>query len=429
MSEATDEVSPAATAPEPTPPVEPRRDPQRTRRRRRVLLATMAVLTGLGAGLALAGLSAVRNSTLGRYEPTAGPDEPGYRAAIVSSPTLGVMLVADDGTLAGAVVLALAPDDTSGTVVLVPTSIEVTDAAASGEDGADDGPGGATGEGMTLAEAYETGGVAAAAPMLGGVLNAAIDHTVEIDATTWEQLLAPVGAVEVALDEPVAEWDAGDVRLQPDEVGGFLAALEDGEDDLARMSRQQQFWEAWLAEVEDGGRSALPGEVGSGIGRFVEAIADDDGVVEALPVIRVDDGDADAAGVFRADPTRLDAFVAGAIPYPRAPEPGARIRVRLLNGSGDPALLTRAARSLVAGGAEVVVIGNPDPLEQPETLLVPAGPESEPLADWLQAVIDGGTVELVPSESTAGAAGDEIDVTVILGQDAEDIFGREQTSD
>jgi hypothetical protein len=422
VSEATEKVSPATTTPEPTPPVEARPDPRRTRRRRGALLAAMAVLTALGAGLALAGLTEVRDSTLGRYETAAGPDEPGYRASIVSSPTLGVMLVAEDGSLAGAVVLALAPDDTSGTVVLVPTSIVVTDAA-------DDGSGGTSAAGVTLAEVYESGGAAAAAPMLGNVLNAAIDHAVEIDATTWEQLLEPVGAVEVTLDEPVAEWDAGEVSLQPDEVGPFLAALEDGEDDLARMSRQQQFWEAWLAEVQDGGRSALPGEVGSGIGRFVEVIAGDDGVVVALPVIRVDAADADEADVFRADATRLDPFVAGAIPYPRAPEPGARIRVRLLNGSGDPALLTRAARSLVAAGAEVVVVGNPDPLEQPETLLVPAAPESEPLADWLRAVIDGGTVELVPAESTAGAAGDEIDVTVILGQDAEDIFGREQTAD
>lgn len=412
-------VRAAAPPRDPGLPLEPasgRPSNEHLQRRRTALLAGIGVLTVVGVGLGVGGLSAVRNSTLGEYRTAAGPSEPGYRASVVRTPTMGVLIPGDDGSLAGAAVLALTPDDAGGSVAVLPPSTVATHA-----DGA------SSGDEVTLADVYASDGVDGAAEAMAGVLIAAVDQTVELDAATWEQLVAPVGSVEVMLDDPVAEWPAGEVELEPDEVGAFLAAHEDGEGDLARVERQQEFWTAWLAAVRAGGDSALPGEVESGIGRFVRVIAAGEGAALSVPVNRVDGADSADEALFVADAGRLGDFVAATIPWPTSPGVPERISVRLLNGSGDPDLLTEVAKELVAAGAEIDVVGNPDPLDQAETVIVHTE-ATVGYARWLQSVIDGRLREVAPT-SPDGADGDAIDVTVILGQDAGDLLEREQTSD
>ena len=81
VSDAADEARRAAT----------RRTSTAVRRRRHRVLAGMGVLTVAGVALAVGGLSAVRNSTAGRYQQAIGPAEPGYQASVVPTPTLGVL--------------------------------------------------------------------------------------------------------------------------------------------------------------------------------------------------------------------------------------------------------------------------------------------------------------------------------------------------
>ncbi len=362
----------------------------------------MGALTIAGAALAVGGLSAVRNSTVGRYQQALGPTEPGYQASVVPTPTMGLLLRSGDGRLAGAAVLALEPEDAGGTVALVPASIVVTDAA---------------GAEHTLDEVYADRGPEAASQALGEVLTVAVDETVEVDEATWTQLVEPVGPVTVQLDDPVGEWAAGEVELQPSDVGRFLAARAADEPDLARVDRQQAFWDAWLPKVRDAGEAALPGEVETGVGRFVRAIAAGEGAAAAVPVGREDTAD----GVrYRPDPRRLGQFVSVTIPYPTSPAPGIRIRVRLLNGTDDPALTERAARALVRSGAAVSVVGNAATFSEPETRFVHGGPQ-EDQARWLQQALGVGRLDPAGGgQDGATSTDDDIDVTVILGQDAED---------
>ena len=383
----------------------------RIRRRRTVLLAGMGALTIAGAALAVGGLSAVRNSTVGRFQQALGPAEPGFQASVVPTPTMGLLLRSSDGRLAGAAVLALEPEDAGGSVALVPASIMVAD-----ETGAE----------RTLDAVYSESGAEAASQALGRVLTVAVDETIEVDEATWTQLVEPVGPVTVRVDDPVGEWAAGEVVLQPDDVGRFLAARAADEPDLARVERQQAFWDAWLPMVQDAGEDALPGEVETGIGRFVRAIAAGDGTAAAVPVGREDTAD----GVrYRPDPRRLGQFLSVTIPYPTSPAPGVRIRVRLLNGTEDPALTERAARALVSSGAAVAVVGNASTFAEPETRFVYGDPQ-EDQARWLQASFGFGRLESAGGgQDGAMSTDDDIDVTVILGQDAEDNLGREQTPD
>jgi hypothetical protein len=382
------------------------------RRRRQVVLAGMGALTLAGVALAVGGLSAVRNSTAGRYQQALGPTEPGYQASVVPTPTMGVLVRTSDGHLAGAAVLALEPGDAGGSVVLVPAATVVGDE---------------TGTERTLDEVYVNGGAAEASQALGRVVTAAVTDTVVLDDADWARLVEPVGPVTVQNEDAVGDWPAGEVELAAADVGPFLSARGDGEEDLARVDRQEAFWDAWLPLVRDAGEGALPGEIDTGIGRFVRAVASGGGEAAALPVGR-EDGPNGAQ--YRTDGLRVGAFVSGAIPYPVSPAPGQRVRVRLLNGTDDPQLTERAARALVADGAEVAIVGNAATFDEPETRLVYADPAFDDRVTWLSALLGFGRAERVGGGQDGEIAADEgIDVTVILGQDARDPLGREQTSD
>jgi hypothetical protein len=369
----------------------------------------MGVLSAFGAALAVGGLSLVRGSTAGRYEPTLAPADPGYQARVVPTPTMALVHRGADGALAGVSLLALEPGDEGGSVVVVPPSTLLT---------------GSPGQ-TTIAETYRDDGVEAAVSAVAEVMTVAVAEHVEIDDTHWARLVTPVGPVEVSLDDPVGEWSAGTVALDADEVGRFLTLRADGETDLDRLERQEQFWSAWLSLVAEGGDDAVPGEVDTGVGRFVRGIARGTVVTSGLPVARVD---GPGAARFRPEADRIAELVARAVPYPTAARPGGRIRVRLLNGTRSADLTTPAARALVAGGAEIVVAGNAPTFDVAETSLLPSDAERHNLAVWLQAILGGGRVERMPGgqvgEGGQAAPDEEIDVTVILGDDAGDLIRR-----
>ncbi|HEX6423728.1 MAG TPA: LytR C-terminal domain-containing protein [Acidimicrobiales bacterium] len=376
----------------------------RIRRRRSAVLAGMGALTVVGVGLAVTGLSNVRSSTVGRYEEVVGSDEPGHQAYVVPTPTMGVLHRDAGGELVGTALLALEPGDDGGAVIVVPPATVVRP----------------TEGGATLADVYGDEGAAAAAQALGLVVTAAVTEHVELDDDLWAQLVEPAGTVELRLDQGVGRWDAGDVTLEPADVGPFLAARGETESDLARLERQQAFWSAWLPLVEGGGEDALPGEASSGIGRFLRGVAHG-ATVAGLPVGR--DDSADEVRLV-PDAALLGDLVAQVVPYPEAPEPGGRVRVRLLSGTGDADQAAAAARSLVAGGAEIVIVGNAPTFDVAETTLVPSDPEREPLAGWLQATVVDGRIEEAADGLDGIPPDEEIDVTVILGQDAGDLMRR-----
>jgi len=248
-----------------------------------------------------------------------------------------------------------------------------------------------------------------------------------VDDTRWASLVAPVAPVTVDLETPVGLWQPGEVALQGDEVGAFLAARAPGESELDRLSRQAAFWSAWLAGVEAGDSDAVPGEIDSGIGRFVRGVAEESST-SVLPVTPVGSGGGTAA-TFLPDEDRIAELTTEAVPYPLSPAPGRRVRVRLLNGTTDDDLTLAAARQLVEAGAEITIAGNADSFRVAETTLTYTSPDERDEARRLADAFGVGTVEeadQAPSSTggTADEAGAEIDVTIVLGWDARDLIGR-----
>jgi hypothetical protein len=377
------------------------------------VLAALGTTTLAGAGLATVGLSLVRHSTAGRYvEPPVGPDEPGYQAYVAATPTLAVVHRDTDGDLVGAALLALRPGDDGGSVVLVPPST----LAPAGRGQA------------TVTSAYADGGAESVADVVTDLLDVAVEDTVEVDDDRLATLVGPVAPVTVTLDAPVGPWPAGDVSVAASEVASFLGGRPAGEPELDRMARQAALWTAWLAQVADGGEGSVPGETDAGLGRFLTGVARD-ATVSVLPVDEVTPVGDDAGATFVVDPERAAELVGQAVPYPLSPAPGRRVRVRLLNGTPDAELTPVAARLLVQAGAEITIAGNASSFAVEGTTFSYRGAgqraDAERLAEAIGVgEVTGGSAPHTPAAETTVDPEAEIDVTIVLGDDARDLIRR-----
>jgi hypothetical protein len=428
------------------------------RRRRAALLVSLGAIAAVGGGLTSVGLSLVRNSTAGEaVDPPPTPDEPGYEALVRPTPTLLTIHEGDEGDVAGASLLTLHPNDDGGAVVLVPPSTRV--------------PFGDQGE-ITVEEAYQAGGSGVVARLLGDLLDIVVDDDLVIDDEQWEALTEPVEPITVQLTDAVEEWPAGEVPLLAEEVGPYLGALAPEESELDRLNRHGEFWVNWLPLVRDAGDRAVPGEVDVGIGRFVRGLANG-ATVSVLPVTPVaagadddggdgvagpgdvggdvaagadDDGGDVAAGAdddggatedrgtqFEADETRMAELVASAVPFPVSPGPDSRPRVRLLNGTTDDDIMAAASRRLVEGGGAVAITGNASSFDVPDTIFAYRPGISRQDVERLAEAFGLGTVEEAdpPGLASGGDEGPEadIDVTIVLGRDAQDLIRRLDNAD
>jgi hypothetical protein len=387
------------------------------------VLAGMAALLGGGVALTVVGVNLVRNSTAGRYvELMAGPDDPGYQAYVVPTPTMAVVQRDADGELVGVAVLAIESSDDGGAVILIPAST-LGRANRPGDPGADTGTTGASGEPPTMADVYRQGGATGVVAAVADLLAIAIPEHLEVDDARWASLVASVAPVELQLTKRVGEWRAGEVSLAAEDVGPFLRARAARESEVGRIDRQADFWTAWLPLVRDAGVDALPGEVDAGIGRFVRGLADGSASIVPLPGDATG-GDDGAPEAFVPHDQRLAELVARAVPYPVSPSPDRRVRVRLLNGTTDPDLTGAAAGRLVRGGAEITIAGNAPTFDETETLMLYGRADLRDKALWLAAGFGGAQVERDPAASDGATDDDGIDVTVILGADARDLIGR-----
>jgi hypothetical protein len=439
------------------------------------VLGGMAAATVAGVGLSLVGYTVMRDSTAGRYvAPAVRPDERGYQAYVLSTPTLAVVQPDPEGRLAAVALLSLRPGDDGGAVTLVPPSVRVpvpdvgedpsstggeagsgagsasrgtavaadegTAAAAEGTaapDGAtriDAGSDDTTGDGTgTVADAYESGGAEDAVRAVSDVLDVAIDEVVEVDDARWAALVEPVGPVTLTLSRAVGPYEAGEVVLEAGDVGPFVSEPIAGEGELDRLAREAAFWQAWLGEVAAAGDGAVPGEVASGIGRFLVALAHGP-TAEVLPVTP-----ADTLGTtFERDDLRVSDLISRAVPYPLSPAPGRRVRVRLLNGTGDADLTAAVVPLLVRNGAEITIAGNASSFSVTETTYTYRTSDDEADAERLAEAVGVGMVEqdedvVAANEQAEAAEGaglledeieDEIDMTIVLGSDVQDLIRR-----
>jgi hypothetical protein len=361
-------------------------------------------MVGFGAALALTivaaailsyvGIKTVRASRAGRVvSAVTDPAAPGFEAFLEPTPTLAI-LQRDGYSLTSIAVLALAPGDTGGSVLLVSPQTR----------------GGTDEDSLSL---FDIAAFAldplAAMPSLQAQVRFGITETAVVDDARWAELVAPVAPIAIDNPSAVGSFPAGPVALGADQVGPYLAARNAGETPSAALARHRAFYRAWLdAVAASDDPAAVPGEVESGVGRFVRALSSGSVLLETAPLEEERTG---GAVRYQVDEDVMWALVGVLVPYPTAGVPGGRIRVRLLDGTGDPNHVAEAAPAVVPAGAEIVVVGNAEAFDYEETEIRYHAPGLEPAARELQAGLGGGRLVDDPRHT------DAFDVTIVLGPD------------
>jgi hypothetical protein len=349
--------------------------------------------------LVFVGLRVILDSTDGQLvRRVTDPTAPGYEAVLEPTPTELVVAVDPNGKLDSATVLALTSDGVGG-VMTVPAGAVVP---------VGDG-------GLSLRYMYDNFGLETFTSGLGDLLDLTFGETQVVKSTEWAALTGPAAPVTVNSPDPVVGpngavvFPKGSVELQASEVWPYISGRGARESDLARMVRLQAFWKGWLAKIGSAGTSALTIPTDTGFGHFLTGLSTEQVQYETLPVtVTTPDGQGNEQ--FRGDPATVAKAVASIIPFPEG-APGARPRLRVLDGTGKLDNGVAAAIVLAGAGAQIDVVGNARSFGQATTQFVYYDDAYAAQAQKLRDAL--GVGEIVRSEQTNSAT----DMTVVLGED------------
>jgi hypothetical protein len=356
--------------------------------------SALAAVVVVAAALSYVGIKTVRASRAGRVvSAVTDPAAPGFEAFLEPTPTLAI-LHRDGYALTSIAVMALGSGDVGGSLLLVSPEMQ----------------GGAEEDSLSLFDIAAFGlDPLAAMPSLQAQVRFGITEAVVVDDARWTELVAPVAPLQLDNPQAIGDLPAGPISLGAEQVGPFLSLRDPDEDPAVAMARQRAFYRAWLdAVAAQDDAAAVPGETESGIGRFVRGLSAGPVQVETVPL------DADHTGEkvrYDVDDDAMYALVGQLVPYPTAGAPGGRVRVRLLDGTGDPGHVQAVAPSVVPAGAEIVIVGNADDFDYEETEIRYHAPGLRAAAGELRAGLGGGRLVDDPRHT------DAVDVTIILGSD------------
>jgi hypothetical protein len=421
-----------------TEPARARR-PRHRRRTRSVRTWVMfAVIVGIAAVLpALVALAArtIANSKEGRSITISDIAVP--RAELPMTPGALVVSVDDSGEAVGFAVLAIAPSGSGGTIVLLPAGTQGTLP-------------GQTTPGR-LADAYRTGGLTDAVTAVEGFLGVTFDQAVDARPADLEQLLAPFAPIPVDLDTAVLAPDAtgsptvvqpaGHHDLTAAEAAAVLTAHMPNESEVVRLPHVAAVWHGVASRAGVGvaattassgiptstaevvtstagstaattTTSSAPAPVLGDVTAFVAALRAGPATsrqVDATPVLDRVNNPLGADLLF-VDPPGVRLLMAQVLPSAVSPSNG-NMRVRLVNGTGDPAMAYEAVARLIYLGANVVLVSDYDGQLPSRTQI-----ELQDMADADAAGRFGpylGGADAVASTVKI----DGIDATIVLGRD------------
>jgi LytR cell envelope-related transcriptional attenuator len=364
------------------------------------LFATGMVIAVLTAGvLTYVGLDTVRTSKAGRIVSTVtDPAAPGFEAFVEPTPTLVVFHVVRND-LRSIAVLALNNGGAGGSVILVPrTTLFEADGTESP---------------LNSVWAFGVDKETSTRSAVQQVLGIGVAESVVVDDDRWAELVGPVAPLALSNPDELPGFPAGPLSLTAAQVGPFLDARSEGQSDLGRLYRQQLFWDSWAKAIaaDRSNPGVVPGEVDVGIGRFARALGNGPVRIATLPVAEHPNPNPDGELFYDADPEAVDTFVSGLVAFPTGDVEGARTRVRLLDGTGDPEHVMRAAPMVVPASAEIVVAGNADRFDYTTTEIRYHDPTQRAAAERIRDSLGAGEVVDDPRPAEA------FDVTIVLGSD------------
>jgi LCP family protein required for cell wall assembly len=284
--------------------------------------------------------------------------------------------------------------------------------------------------------AYRIGGPDCLVETITDLTGIGIGNYIEINFLGFVDIVDAIGGVELCLDDPIADRDAGidlpagcQVLDGPDALG--FVRVRKIDDDLGRIGRQQEFMRALATEIAHPSTLFNPPRLVRTAGEIGEALTADSGLgmidltrlamgfqrmaagasaTFTVPNIRRPDGatlavDQEVAAPLFAsfrDGSILREVRGGTL------EP-ADVAVDVLNATGVSGLASSTAEVLSDRGFDVREVGNADPRGE-SIILYPPGREAE--------------AQVLAREIPVSVAFEETDrvgrVTLVLGQDGSD---------
>jgi hypothetical protein len=212
-----------------------------SRRHRSTVIAAgaIAVVIAAAIGLGIAGGVAI-------YHSTEGADATDDRPEVVfpDTPTGLLAAVDDDGRLASLAIVVLRPNGAGGNVVTVPVS---ADASSGGGD-----------ERLPVAETAELSGIEAVEREVEIMLGLTIESFEAVDQARLQELLAPVGDIDVDLPVAVTDGDgrlvaeAGAQTMDPETAAAVLVARDPSVPAVDQFPAATAVWAAVAEAVGEG---------------------------------------------------------------------------------------------------------------------------------------------------------------------------------
>ncbi len=388
---------------------------RRRRRERRRAAVRVVLLFALALSVPLVVVPALDGEAAPRPAVDAGGEAPGTSAA--DPPVLPVLaaVAGADGRIGGLAVLLPAREG-GGAVLLVPAGamVEVPSFGL-----------------QRIGDAAQLGGVELLQASAENLLGVPLGGLDVLDATALAGLVRPAGALRIEVPERIeAVGDDGRVRVlfergvtevPAERVHELLTARGD-ETDLGRLVRHQAFWEAWLDAIRSG-VPAPTGAAAAGVAAAVRLLATGPVELHLTPVEPVAAGAADGADLYRVLSAELTTLMGRLAPGLNEPGAAGRLRVQLLNGTGEPGLAQVVTPRLVPAGAEVKLVGNADRFDYATTQIVYY---DQRVRAGALAVRDAlGVGEVVRSRQRL----EVVELTVVVGHDFLDTVVATDTAD
>ncbi len=316
--------------------------------------------------LAVAGVHAVLESRTGAFVQQVGPTEPGWRALVEPSSVVAIV-ERYEGQTTGVTLIVHEQGVQGGAIVVVPGNVTLGDTKI---------------EDLPLEVVI---------PALSETLKLRIDQTGVVDETMWPEIVGTqtytVDNTDLVDGGTGQSFTVGEVTLSGENVGDFIGSRESSADSTVLLSRRLTFWSAVIESppasnhlVASVARSLTQGNVD-----IFEFPAQRDQKSLVL------------------DEQNVPELVSRAVPFPAGAEPHHRIRLRVLDRTGD-ADLPAIASQLGAGGFEVVEMGNASEFDDgPSELLVPSqwtGPDPAALVEFVDVSSKVESVDMAESIAT-----------------------------
>ena len=362
------------------------KEPRAQRERRRPIVLLLLLLVALVAGGAA------------WYVIQEDDDEPGTATpsgsdAATRRPAGLVIQRGDDGSLVS--VTLLVDRGTGGDLVYVPPGTMV-EAPSLGL--------------VPLREAGAGGSSDILVPTIENLLGTRLQLLADLGPDDLAAAVGPAEPIEVnvpaAVERRVGDrietvFEPGSAVVAANQVADFLALPADG--DLDRLVRHQAFWTGWLEAIAKGGVDTLP--TAEPLRARIDRLAKGEAAHHVLPVETIS-GERD---LFRVDKEQLDRLLGRVLPG--TPTSEQRIRVQVLNGTGEPGVAQRVIGPLVDAGARMSLSGNADRFGYTTTQVVYYQDEHASDARKVRAAL--GVGEIVKSRSPLRV----VAVTVVIGSD------------